>query len=191
MIAGATAELRSSPFRHTTRANLVCDEAADALLSWCETGAPWKLRIASFYEQWELHLDNKALPPHLQAVVSDETVDHLTEVMLEPIIQKPLKLVEVTAHKLVPGQTIGIHNDYIGGEETHRLLVQLNRGWDVQDGGVLLLFGSAQPGDICRAVKPSHRSGFAFEISPNSFHAVSRMVSGERYTLVYSFRAVA
>src|SRR3954465_12073601 len=84
-----------------------------------------------------------------------------------------------------------IHNDYIGGEETHRLLVQLNRGWDVQDGGVLLLFGSVRPGDICRAVKPSHRSGFAFEISPNSFHAVSRMVNGERYTLVYSFRAAA
>jgi len=191
MIAEATAELRVSPFRHTTRANLVCDETADALLGWCENGAPWKLRIASFYEQWELHLGTDVLPAHLQAIVSDETVSLLTEVMLKPMVQKSLKLVEVTAHKLVPGQTIGIHNDYIGDDETHRLLIQLNRGWTVQNGGVLLLFGSAQPGDVCRAVKPSHRSGFAFEISPNSFHAVSRMEAGERYTLVYSFRAAA
>jgi Rps23 Pro-64 3,4-dihydroxylase Tpa1-like proline 4-hydroxylase len=191
MIAETTAELRVAPFRHTTRANLVCDETADLLLSWCENEAPWKLRIASFYEQWELHLDNNVLPLHLQAIVSDETVCRLMEVMLKPIAQRPLSLVEVTAHKLVPGQTIGVHNDYIGDEETHRLLIQVNRGWSVKNGGVLLLFGSAQPGDVRRAVKPSHRSGFAFEISPNSFHAVSRMVSGERYTLVYSFRVAA
>jgi Rps23 Pro-64 3,4-dihydroxylase Tpa1-like proline 4-hydroxylase len=191
MIAEATADLGISPFCHTTKANLVSDETADGLLRWCENEAPWKLRIASFYEQWELHLDTDVLPHHLKEIVSDETVCRLVDVMLKPIVQKSLNLVEVTAHKLVPGQTIGIHNDYIGDEETHRLLIQLNRNWNVESGGVLLLFGSDQPDDIRRAVKPAHRSGFAFEISPNSFHAVSRMVSGERYTLVYSFRAAS
>jgi hypothetical protein len=36
-------------------------------------------------------------------------------------------------------------------------------------------------------VPPVHRSGFAFEISERSFHSVTPVLHGERYTLSYTF----
>ena len=44
--------------------------------------------------------------------------------------------VNVVFHRLLPPQRIGIHNDYLAGEETHRLIIQLNRGMSDSDGGV-------------------------------------------------------
>jgi Rps23 Pro-64 3,4-dihydroxylase Tpa1-like proline 4-hydroxylase len=162
---------------------------AQATLNWMEKSAPWRLKVASFYEQWELHLDGSVLPTELQRLVSHGTIRDLKKLMLSPMTNDDLQLIEVTAHKLVSGQTIRIHNDYIPGEETHRLLVQLNRGWSDNQGGVLMLFGSSQPNDIRRALIPTSRSSFAFESSPASFHAVSTISGGERFTLVYSFRS--
>jgi 2OG-Fe(II) oxygenase superfamily len=97
--------------------------------------------------------------------------------------------VTLVAHKLVPGQRIAIHNDYLVGEETHRLTVQLNRGLCDADGGLFLLFNSSDASDIHRILRPLSGSAIAFAIGPDSHHAVSRLHSGERYTLVYSFYA--
>ena len=77
------------------------------------------------------------------------------------------------------------------GQETYRLLVQLNRGWHDEQGGMLMLFSSASPDDVRRIIRPLHGSAFAFRITPQSFHAVSTVRSGERFTLVYSFREAA
>ena len=87
------------------------------------------------------------------------------------------------------GQTIRIHNDYVEGHETHRLLIQLNDGWTDENGGMLMLFGSASHRDLKRVVRPLHGSALSFEISPDSYHAVSTIHGGERFTLVYSFKA--
>lgn len=182
-------QLRAVPFAHTSKTNLLPETLADRTLSWMETDAPWRLRIASFYEQWELALDAESLPPELHELTAPRTIVSLIDTMLRPITDRVLVLREVTAHKLLVGQTIRIHNDFISGEETHRLLVQLNRGWDDEKGGLLMLFGSARAEDVRRAVRPLHRSAFAFEISPRSFHAVSTIQEGERYTLVYSFKS--
>ncbi len=96
---------------------------------------------------------------------------------------------DVTVHKLVKSQRIRIHNDYIPGQETHRLLIQLNRGWTDEQGGMLMLFGSPRPEDVRRIVSPIHGTSLGFAISSDSHHAVSAVYSGERHTLVYSFYA--
>ena len=183
------ADVRTVPFAHATYAQALPAELCDAALTWMETDAPWRLRIASFYEQWELHLDRQATPADLQSLLDGETVDVLQRQLLMPIAGVPLRLTEVTAHKLVPGQTIRVHNDYRPKGETYRLLIQLNRGWADEQGGLLLLFGSSAPDDVRRILRPTHRSAMAFAISPHSFHAVSTIQRGERYTLVYSFYA--
>jgi Rps23 Pro-64 3,4-dihydroxylase Tpa1-like proline 4-hydroxylase len=154
-----------------------------------EQEAPWRLRVASFYEQWEVHVDPVAAPVDVRALLAADTVEHLSRLMFQPLEATSLKLTEVTAHKLLPGQTIRVHNDYLGEGETHRLLVQLNRGWADEQGGLLMLFGSASPEDVRRILRPTHQSAMAFAISAQSFHAVSTIRTGERYTLVYSFRA--
>ena len=67
------------------------------------------------------------------------------------------------------------------------MLVQLNRDWTDDNGGALLFFGSEDAGDVRKGFRPLHDSCVAFEISPKSHHAVTPVVQGERYTLVYSF----
>ena len=91
----------------------------------------------------------------------------------------------------MPGQRIAIHNDYLIGEETHRLIVQVNRGLKDEDGGFFMLFNSFDASDVHRVLRPIHGSAIGFEISPASHHAVSRLYGEERYTLVYSFYAVS
>ena len=97
--------------------------------------------------------------------------------------------VTLLAHKLIPGQRIAIHNDYLRGNETHRLTVQLTRGLRDGDGGLFVLFNSFDPNDIHRVIRPLGGSGLGFEIGENSNHAISRIHRGERYTLIYSFHA--
>ncbi len=188
-LASLQADVRTTPFAHATHAAPLSAELCEAALGWMETTAPWRLRVASFYEQWELHLDPYGLPAALQPLLASDTVEALQRLMLAPLAGPSLTLTEVTAHKLLPGQTIRVHNDHLPEGETHRLLVQLNRGWDDEQGGLLLLFGSAEADDVQRILRPTHRSAIAFEISPQSFHAVSTIQGGERYTLVYSFQA--
>ncbi len=161
----------------------------DSALAWMEADALWSLRVANFYEQWEMHLDETTLPSGLVSLLHRSTVGCLVRTMFGSFTNAKLHLLEVTAHKLLPGQTIRIHNDYLEGEESHRLLIQLNRGWIDSQGGLLMLFGSPYVDDVRRVIRPLHASAMAFAISPKSFHAVSTIQSGERYTLVYSFKA--
>ena len=52
---------------------------------------------------------------------------------------------------------------------------------------MLMLFGPS-PENLAAIFEPTHRSAFGFEISERSFHAVSTIRDGERFTLVYTFR---
>lgn len=181
-------EVRREPFPHSVSASLLDSTLAEETLAWLETDAPWVLRVEDFYEQHECGLTKETLPSPLRRLVAPEDLQSYANRMLAPIALGKTTLVEATAHKLSGGQSIKIHNDYIGGEETHRILVQLNRGWSDEQGGFLMLFASSCADDLARIVRPVHGSAIAFEISENSFHAVSATVGGERYTLVFSFR---
>jgi Rps23 Pro-64 3,4-dihydroxylase Tpa1-like proline 4-hydroxylase len=179
---------RDAPFLHATTAQAWEPGLADSVLTWFETSAPWRLRVESFYEQYEINLHEASLPEEIAPALSGRTTASLRRRMLAPLTREDLTLTEVNAHKLLPGQTIKIHNDYIGGEETHRLLVQLNRSWTDDCGGMLMLFSGPQVENVARLIRPRHGSGISFEISPASYHAVSTIRSGERYTIVYSFK---
>jgi Rps23 Pro-64 3,4-dihydroxylase Tpa1-like proline 4-hydroxylase len=154
-----------------------------------QTSAPWALRVESFYEQHEFSLLTSNLNPEVADLVSTAFVGEVRrELQARFSIDGELVLVDVGAHRLTAGQTIRIHNDYIGDQETHRLLIQLNDGWSVERGGLLMLFEDDKPESVKSMVMPTHGSGFAFEISSCSYHAVSSIRDGERYTLVYTFR---
>ncbi len=186
-MTSSTTDVRLVPFAHVATTGALGAVLAEATLGWMESDAPWMLRVADFYEQWELHLERAILPETLSELLDPEFVEKLKLRLLGPIISADLELVEVTAHKLLAGQTIRIHNDYIEDAESHRVLIQLNRGWRDEQGGLLMLFGSSSSGDVQRVIRPLHRSAFGFSISDRSFHAVSTIAEGERFTLVYSF----
>lgn len=177
------------PFPYFLADRCLDPKIEQALLSWFETDAPWRLVEKDFYEQYEFSMFDAELPEVVTALTSSEALDRLRATFERQFDTRLTSRVDLVAHKLIAGQRIAIHNDYLTGAETHRLTVQLNRGLVNDQGGFFMLFNSFDAGDVHRILRPISGTGVGFEIGPNSHHAVSRMHSGERYTLVYSFYA--
>lgn len=179
----------NAPFANFRTPKLVSPSLGAATLAWLQHEAPWVLRVEDFYEQHEVSLLDIALPEAIGQLVSAAFIDAIRQRLSEDLpSEAPLELVNVCAHRLTEGQTIRIHNDYLGGEETHRLLLQLNHGWEAAQGGLLMLFDDNKPESLADILIPTHRSGFGFRISRRSHHAVSTIKRGERFTVVYTFR---
>lgn len=184
-------EFRSQPFEHFIGYAGSSPAQLTRWLDWLETKAPWKLTVAEFYEQYEFSLLHAEHDPAIRHLATADTLValrmHMSECFHRPLSER----VDVVAHRLVPGQTIRIHNDYISGGETHRLLLQINRGWAPAHGGYLMLFNGPEPGTVSRIIEPQNGSVQAFAISPESYHAVSTVHAGHRFTIVYSFYSEA
>ena len=178
------------PFAHAVFNDCVAPQVAESILDWFEHDAPWNHVETDFYEQYEFSCYD-AEGDQAAWLTNPGLLDALRNT-LEGIFGRRLtEEVTVVAHKVVDGHRIGIHNDFLEGEETHRFVVQVNRGLDDEAGGFLMLFGSDDPADVQRVLRPTSRSGFAFEISERSFHAVSAVHGSLRYSVVYSFVAHA
>ena len=182
------APLDTEPFPHLAIPSCLDEALAKALLAWFERDAPWKLVRHDFYEQYEFALAEVS-HPYAARLTDGHALDAVRaemETLFGAGFSTPPLIV---AHRLMAGQRIDIHNDSRPGGETHRLLIQLNRGLDDDNGGFLMLFASSRASDVAKILRPQHCSAVAFAISDRSYHAVSKMHGGERYTLVYSFRA--
>ena len=179
------------PFRHFT-AECFADAGFSArLLRWFEQKADWKARkIQNFYRYSDINLRTSDLDSELSFLIEEGFLTQLQQ-KVGDVFGVPIKgYVDVTGHRLAAGDRIRIHSDFVTLRFTHRLLVQVNRGWEPKNGGVLGLLDrdpemSGRP--RVKRIVPQHRSGFAFEVSKKSFHKVSRVTSGERYTLIFSF----
>src|SRR6266404_1463992 len=183
----SSVEVFSTPFEYFVSPEALANDLSFAVLRWFETDAPWKLVETDFYEQYEFSLWDVEVPPELLVLGQPDFLDELKSKIESLFNVKLGNDIDVAAHKLIPGQRIRLHNDFIAGEQTYRLLIQLNRGCKDEDGGLLLLFNSADASDIHKVFRPIHNDAIGFVVSPASNHAVSLVNSGERFTLVYSF----
>jgi hypothetical protein len=180
---------RSQPFPCFTVVQAVSEELERALLAWFESEAPWRLAVMDFYEQYEFDVRDWDLPANLKPLFSECTLGELRR-NVGTLLGASLKpQIDITAHKLNRSQKIRIHNDARPDGETHRFFIQLNRGWNEANGGLLMLFGGPEVEMIEDVIPPASRSAFGFEISTVSYHAVSQVHQGDRYTLVFSFYA--
>ncbi|MGI9106541.1 MAG: cyclophane-containing peptide 2OG-Fe(II) oxygenase YhhC [Pyrinomonadaceae bacterium] len=184
-------EFFSTPFPYFSSLVALSEGVASSILKWLEGCTSWKLTETEFYEQHEFSFWDVEVPAHLSFLKEPSFLGKLKAGMEEVFKVRLQQRLDFTAHKLLPGQRIRIHNDYIPGCETHRLLIQLNRGWTDENGGMLMFFNSPDPADVHQIFRPTHNSAVGFAISPDSNHAVSTIHSGERFTLVYSFYAEA
>src|SRR5258708_2100443 len=151
-------EVFSYPFPYFTATQGFGDTLSSSILDWLETEAPWKLVETDFYEQYEFSLYDAHRPSHLEFITAPRFLEGLRSIT-EQIFGAPLRgKPDCTAHKLVPGQRIRIHNDFLPGQETHRVLVQLNRGWNEDQGGFLMFFNSEDPSAVHRLFPPMHNS---------------------------------
>jgi len=178
------------PFRYATFQDCLSPGAADRVLAWFETSAPWKHITTDFYEQYEFSCWDST-DPVAELLRSDTLLSALRRELSDLFGRELQPDATVVAHRLVPGHRIEIHNDHLEDGETHRFVVQLNRGLRDADGGFFMLFNSSDPSDVHDILRPSSRSGFAFEISPDSYHAISQMHDNVRYSIVYSFFAAS
>ena len=186
----SSARLEMDPFPFSVLPEALCTEVEQSTLSWFERAAPWNLTEESFYSQHEFDMRDVELPSDIAQLAADTTIAPMRDLISELFNSRLRATVDITAHRLTKGQRIRIHDDYLEGGETHRLIVQLNRGWTAGDGGHLLLFGGGEPEDVRVVLAPVSRQALIFEISRRSHHAVSEVVRGERYSIVYSFHAV-
>ncbi|MFM9951816.1 MAG: cyclophane-containing peptide 2OG-Fe(II) oxygenase YhhC [Saprospiraceae bacterium] len=177
------------PFPHFSSALVFQNDVDSQLFDWFENTNSWSLTNAEFYDQYEFSFFNTEIPTHLQCIISAQTINTIQEKLKSVFDVKHFELVGVTAHKLVHDQRIGIHNDFIGEEETHRLVIHINPNWQDENGGLLVLFNSDKAEDITKIIKPVNNSALGFEISQRSNHAVSKVYNFTRYSIVYTFAA--
>jgi Rps23 Pro-64 3,4-dihydroxylase Tpa1-like proline 4-hydroxylase len=187
-ISFSKVQLYDTPFVHFHLPFFLKDNLDSQLFQWFEKTDAWKLTEADFYTQYEFSFFDVDLPEQLRFLKSDNFLEELRKSLANLFAVKSLLLIGVTAHKLINGHKIGIHNDYINGEETHRLLIQINPNWTENNGGFLMLFNSDKSDDISKVIRPLNNSAMGFEISQKSYHAVSTVYNKSRYTVVYTFK---
>ncbi|MCY3818411.1 MAG: 2OG-Fe(II) oxygenase [Gammaproteobacteria bacterium] len=183
------ARLETDPFPFSVVPGALSDGMERATLSWFEDSAPWRLTRECFYSQQEFDMRDIDLPSDIAPLAASATLAGMRELVSELFERRLEATVDIVAHRLTAGQRIRIHNDYLEKGETHRLVMQLNRGWTPGDGGYLMLFGSGRPEDVRVVLAPTSKQALLFEISHGSHHAVSEVTRGERYSIVYSFHA--
>ena len=184
----SASKIASLPFPHLSCASVLNEGLESDLHNWFEHTGNWGLTEEEFYTQYEFVLSKTIMPENLQGLVTDDTIQTIKDTLKKAFEVNQLETVSVVAHKLVDGHKIGVHNDYINGEETHRLIVQINPDWKIENGGFLILFNSPNPEDVSKIVKPLNNSAFGFEISNRSYHAVSTVRNFSRYSIVYTFK---
>jgi Rps23 Pro-64 3,4-dihydroxylase Tpa1-like proline 4-hydroxylase len=177
------------PFRHFSSDNAFDPERESLVCNWLEKTPEWYIAETDFYQQYEFNLFKINLSPELQFLKSEKTISAITETFKDVFRIAKIELLGIMAHKLTDGQRIAIHNDFINGEETHRMVIHLNNGWSAENGGYLMLFNSSNANDVAKIINPVNNFAFGFEISPRSHHAVSKIYNFSRYTLVYTFKA--
>ena len=95
----------------------------------------------------------------------------------------------IVLHRMQDGQGVGIHSDHpLAGEETHRIVLTVCRQQQSGVGGHFVLLGGTHPQDA-RALIPLHgNNAIAFRLDDVSYHAVTSVRAGRRFSVVMSFR---
>lgn len=176
------------PFPHFSASSVLKNQLEDKLYDWFQATPEWNLVETDFYEQYEFSLLHIDVPEHLKCLIEHDFLDAIENQFTKAFNVAGFKLVDVVAHKLVNSQHIGVHNDFINGDETHRMLIQINPHWKEEHGGYLLLFNSSDSKDMAKVVSPVNNTAFGFEISKKSHHAVSKIYDFTRFTIVYTFK---
>jgi 2OG-Fe(II) oxygenase superfamily len=195
-------ESRRDPFPYFIASKAFDAETATKLLEWLETKAPWRDAKKSFYELCEFDFRDAELPETIAPMFETEYLESVKHRVEGIFSVKFHGSVTASAHKILPGQGVGIHTDFVPenhrerpvedmgqppGRETHRVVVQLNHAFTDAFGGHLLFFNSNKTSDIHRILRPIHNTAVGFALTRNSYHAVSNVRDGVRNTIVYSF----
>jgi len=137
----------------------------------------WQHRDGAFYR-----CSLRDVTEHIPTRFQTEVLGRMREITGLPLTNHVL----VTAQRMQPGQVIGIHSDRpLVGYEIARLVVQLNKHWHAEHGGVLELFSSPESDAVFR-VNPEYNKAFGFLLHGDSYHGVTEAAQ-PRQTVVFNF----
>ena len=163
------------PFFHVTSAFSV-EQCAALERTFLQTGE-WQHRDGAFYR-----CSLREVTENIPAAFLAEVINRMYEITGLPLVDR----VVVTAQRMMPGQVIGLHSDRpLLGYESARLVVQLNKQWQPDHGGVLELFESPDS-EAVYSVNPGYNEAFGFVLHADSYHGVTE-VTQARQTLVFNF----
>ena len=117
----SSARLEMEPFPFSVLPEALCTEVEQSTLSWFECAAPWNLTEESFYSQHEFDMRAVELPSDIVQLAADTTIAAMRDLISELFNRRLRATVDITAHRLMKGQRIRVHDDYLEGGETHRL----------------------------------------------------------------------
>jgi hypothetical protein len=141
----------------------------------------WQHRDGAFY-RCSLCDVTENIPATFQA----EVLGRMREITALPLVNR----IVITAQRMLPGQAIGIHSDRpLMGYEIARLVVQLNKQWQTEHGGVLELF-SSPTSEAVVSINPGYNEAFGFLLHADSYHGVTEVTRAQqqaRQTVVFNF----
>jgi Rps23 Pro-64 3,4-dihydroxylase Tpa1-like proline 4-hydroxylase len=177
---------KTTPYAHIVSLRFYTETFAETLLGWLESQQDWHLREGILFEQYELGFSRFTHCKEIEGLWDGAILSRLRDAVTRAIGTPVSSRINIHAHKLVPGQFTNIHTDMIP-EETHRLVVQLNRGRADDSGGNLMLLTGPRPADLSMVFKQNSNSAVGFKLGAESFHAVGRVKAGTRFTIIYTF----
>lgn len=174
-----------SPYRHVRMYPILEPVLAERALSWLRRTGAWARQEGAFFRHDTFALTPDVVPTGVEALVSPKTLGSLRAILQSRFATEVEPFAHIEAHRSSARDDIGLHTDADVSEI--RLMLNLNARWASGQGGVLQLQDC--PGHPCRRARyhPLHNSATAFRTAPDSYHRVSPVQRGERYTLLYRF----
>jgi len=127
----------SEPFSYFLVSDVFTTSESTKILNWLKSFKDWHLVKTGLYEQYEFSLNDINPPNPLSFLKEGQLIDELRSLFIDYLGIKLSNRAEISAHKLGPGQTIRLHNDYFPEGETNRIVIQINEAFEWDMGGVL------------------------------------------------------
>ena len=177
---------RTDPYLHIVSPRFYTERFAEALLGWLETESNWALNESMRYEQYELGFSQFTHCKEIEGLWDGGVLARIRDGVTRAIGFPVSSRINISAHKMFPGQQTYIHTDKVP-HETHRIVVTLNRGRPPDSGGNLVLLSGSKPADMAIVFRQISNSAVCFGLDSKSFHAVSRVKADTRFTIIYTF----
>lgn len=178
------------PYPHFVASDCFDPVLGEMLLHWFEREAAWKLHeVENFYRVYDLDLVTTPFPSRLSIMRQPAIYKEVRRVLEDQFDTVLSESPHVLIQKVTTCQAISPHNDWSSDGPSHRFIVQLNRGWKAEQGGLFTLLTDPN-NSPSQALLPNHCSGFGFEISQRSYHAVTSVTEGDRYSIVFSYKSI-
>lgn len=170
---------RDLPFKHVIFASLLSDRRERSTIRLLEETA-WQEHSGSFFRfRIPIERDTRSqFIEHLRDVFLSASMISVIEELFECRLGKEVQL---EVHKYLAGDGIGPHTD--SSRPEIRCVLNLNRSWRKEDGGIWILASDASLRTSAAFLPALSNTGFIFSTCDRSFHALSKYNGKEIYGL--------